>query len=98
MKAIVVIGEADNVGNAIEDICTGESVVYTLNGKTQELKAMGDVPFGFKMAIKDIAVDAPVVKYGEVIGVASKPISAGECVHIHNVAGNRGRGDLKGAK
>ena len=36
------------------------------------------VPQGHKVALADIALDAPIVRYGEVIGYALQPISAGE--------------------
>ena len=46
----------------------------------------GGIPAGHKVAVVDIAVGAPVRKYGEVIGVATAPIRAGEHVHTHNLA------------
>ncbi|WP_164125876.1 UxaA family hydrolase, partial [Stenotrophomonas maltophilia] len=39
---------------------------------------------GHKMATQPIAQDAPVVKYGQIIGFASQPIAPGEWVHSHN--------------
>lgn len=94
MKAIVVMGETDNVGNAIEDIKKGDGVLYTMGGTQRELQAVDDISFGFKVAVKDIPAKSPIIKYGETIGLASRAITTGECVHIHNVEGNRGRGDL----
>jgi len=38
------------------------------------------VPQGHKVALADIALDAPIVRYGEVIGYALQPILAGEWV------------------
>ena len=38
------------------------------------------------------------MKYAHVIGKASKDISVGELVHVHNIEGNRGRGDLENTK
>jgi altronate dehydratase small subunit len=35
-----------------------------------------------------------VLKYGESIGVASSDIQMGQLVHVHNLEGARGRGDL----
>ncbi|MBG0777943.1 MAG: UxaA family hydrolase [Desulfovibrionaceae bacterium] len=98
MKSIIVMHEKDNVGNALEDIRKGDDVSYATNGQKQHLVAQDDVPFGFKVALRDIAPDADIVKYKEVIGMASRPIKAGECVHIHNVKGKRGRGDLEEAQ
>ena len=44
------------------------------------------VPSGHKIAVKDIAEGEPVLKFGQIIGYASKPIAAGEQVHTHNCA------------
>ncbi|CAJ0819787.1 Galactarate dehydratase (L-threo-forming) [Ralstonia wenshanensis] len=43
------------------------------------------IPAGHKVALRDIAVGQPVHKYGQVIGVATAPIRAGEHVHVHNI-------------
>ncbi|WP_461208758.1 UxaA family hydrolase [Desulfocurvus sp. DL9XJH121] len=94
MKSIIVMNGKDNVGNALEDIHKDDEVSYVSDGEERRFIAVDDIPFGFKIALCDIAVDADIVKYKEVIGVASQPIKSGECVHIHNVKGKRGRGDL----
>jgi altronate hydrolase len=41
---------------------------------------------GHKVATADIALGAPVVKFGQIIGYASVAIAAGEHVHTHNCA------------
>jgi len=43
------------------------------------------IPSGHKIALHDIAQGAPVRRYGQVIGFATQPISAGEHVHTHNL-------------
>ena len=43
------------------------------------------IPAGHKYALKDIAKDEYVIKYGEIIGRATADIPAGEWVHTHNV-------------
>jgi len=45
-----------------------------------------DVPAGHKLALVDVATGGQVRKYGQVIGVASRPIQVGEHVHTHNLA------------
>jgi len=45
----------------------------------------GGIPFGHKVALRDIPAGAAVVKYGVVIGRASSDIPAGTHVHVHNV-------------
>ena len=39
-----------------------------------------------------------ILKYGQVIGQASKNLEVGDHVHIHNVDSARGRGDKSGAR
>lgn len=38
------------------------------------------------MAARDIPAGAPVRRYGQIIGFASRPIGAGQHVHMHNLA------------
>lgn len=44
-----------------------------------------DVPQGHKLAVRPVAAGSPVRKYGQVIGVATTDIAAGEHVHVHNL-------------
>ena len=43
--------------------------------------------------MKETAAGADVLKYGQLVGKASKAIKPGEHVHVHNVESARGRGD-----
>ena len=43
------------------------------------------IPSGHKLALRSIAVNEPVRRYGQVIGFATQPIAAGEHVHTHNL-------------
>jgi altronate dehydratase small subunit len=54
-----------------------------------------EIPAGHKLALRPIARGGLIRKYGQVIGRASEAIAAGEYVHVHNVEGTRGRGDLQ---
>jgi altronate dehydratase small subunit len=93
-KGALMLSEKDNVATAIEDIVAGMEVSVRLGREVRNVRALEDIPFGFKIALADIAKDTPVIKYGEEIGLASANIGQGEKVHIHNLAGARGRGDL----
>jgi len=84
----------DNVATALEDMSPGDEVPVRLERDTRTVKALEQIPFGFKIAVADIRKDFPILKYGEVIGIASVDINKGEQVHVHNLAGARGRGDL----
>ena len=81
---------ADNVATALRDLSPGDLV--ELEDVTVTLASR--VPFGHKVALREIAPNEPVLKYGEAIGLAAGAIAAGEHVHTHNVESQRGRGDL----
>ena len=91
MKAALVISERDNVATALEPLEAGRHLEITgFSVTTTETIASGH-----KVALRPIAAGQPVVKYGSPIGIATADIPAGAHVHTHNVASNRGRGDLE---
>jgi altronate hydrolase/galactarate dehydratase len=71
--------EADNVIVALRDFGAGEQVP----GLTAPLP--GPVPRGHKIAARAIGAGERVVRYGQVIGVATDAIAAGAHVHSHNL-------------
>lgn len=48
------------------------------------LRLAAGVPFGHKVALRTIAAGEAIIKYGVVIGTATKRINAGDHVHVHN--------------
>jgi altronate dehydratase small subunit len=52
------------------------------------------IPAGHKIALRPIAAGELIRKYGQTIGRATVAIAPGEHVHVQNVEGTRGRGDL----
>ena len=93
-KGALMLSTVDNVATAVDDIEPGMDVEVRLGRSARSVRALEKIPFGFKVAAADIAKGAAIVKYGESIGVASVDIKKGQLVHIHNLAGARGRGDL----
>lgn len=91
----IVMNRADNVATAVEDLPAGHNVAFVYNGDWKSVLLQHTIPFGHKFAIAAIAKTDKVIKYGEPIGAASENIEAGEHVHIHNMVGLRGRGDLQ---
>ena len=49
----------------------------------------GLVPPGHKVAVRAIAAGAPVRRYDQIIGFASRAIAPGEHVHVHNLKTKR---------
>lgn len=87
MKKAIQIDGKDNVATVTSDVEAGETVeVFSPDGEViGRPEALGPVPFGHKLALFDFERGDRVVKYGEVIGVASRGIGVGEWVHVHNV-------------
>ncbi len=86
----LLLRPTDDVAVALTQLTAGQTM--TVVGHPDLLLVVSnDVPFGHKVAIRDVAVGDVVHKLGHAIGIASRPISAGEHVHIHNIASQRGR-------
>jgi altronate dehydratase len=90
----IVISAQDNVATALEALEPGQSIE---NGASSIAVAEA-IPRGHKVALRAIAAGEIVVKYGSAIGHASTDIATGMHVHTHNVASDRGRGDLAAAE
>lgn len=91
MRRIILMHPDDNVATAIRDIGVGEVVDVRVGEEVKHVKAQQAIPFGHKLAIRRIEKGENVIKYGEVIGKATKTIEEGEHVHVHNVESTRGR-------
>ena len=74
---------------ATEALGEGETIAFG----DSSVALIEAIPVGHKFATAPIAVDAPVYKYGEVIGVAIAAIPVGAHVHVHNVLSARLPGD-----
>jgi altronate hydrolase len=70
----------DDVLIALEQLVPGTAVA------PGSVVVSGLVPPGHKVAARDVAEGAPVRRYGQIIGFASRPIRAGQHVHVHNLA------------
>jgi len=87
MKKAIQIDEKDNIVTATSNFESGETVeVLSPEGEIIDTpKTVSAIPFGHKIALINFNKNDHVIKYGEIIGVASQPIKAGEWVHTHNV-------------
>jgi altronate dehydratase len=93
-KRAIRINAKDNVATLVETAAGGDEVTVVTGRDTQVVTAREPIPYNFKIALVDIPRGQAILKYGEVIGEASMDIPKGSLVHVHNLAGRRGRGDL----
>ena len=79
MTDVMRLHSSDNVVVALSDLPRGAEhpdLPHPL---------LDPVPRGHKAAIARIEAGAPVLRYGQIIGAALEPISAGNHVHTHNL-------------
>ena len=79
---IVVLAEGDNVGVAVKEIGSGDSA---RSATGQNVGAAEAIPLGHKIALRPIAKDEKIVRFGVPVGIATANIPAGRLVHVHNV-------------
>jgi altronate dehydratase small subunit len=89
----------DDVAVALRELAPGDPVRFagTSGSSGLAVTIAAVIPTGHKFATRPIAAGTLIRKYGQVIGKASAAIAVGEHVHVHNVEGTRGRGDLEEA-
>lgn len=91
MAKALQIHQGDNVAVVLSDVKQGEEVLANTERGLISLHAKNDIPFGHKIALKELEVNVSIIKYGEEIGKAKSLISDGEWIHLHNVYCERGR-------
>jgi len=75
-KLTVLLNDNDNVATALRDLDVGES--------THNIKSINKIPKGHKISLKKINRGEKIIKYDQLIGIASKNILIGEHVHVNN--------------
>jgi len=88
--AALRLKDDDDVAVALRPLAPNDVVRFG----TLAITLADPIPSGHKFATRPIAAGALIHKYGQMIGRASASIDTGRHVHVHNVEGVRGRGDL----
>jgi altronate dehydratase small subunit len=90
----IVMKSIDNVATATGEILAGTDVAIRVGDEVIQVPVSEEIPFGHKFSIRTIEKNETILKYGEAIGAATEMIQVGKHVHVHNLIGLRGRGDL----
>ncbi|MDR1097903.1 MAG: altronate dehydratase family protein [Tannerella sp.] len=77
----IQINPADNVAVAIQPLHAGDQL--SIGGNRIEVKE--EIPAGHKVALRNFAVNDPVIKYGDPIGHAVREIGQGFPVNENNI-------------
>ncbi|MBU6493853.1 MAG: UxaA family hydrolase [Burkholderiales bacterium] len=78
---VLLIKPQDDVAIARNALAAG-TVLAELDG----IVARDAIPAAHKVAVRAIAEGAPVRRYGQIIGFATRAIEPGEHVHVHNLS------------
>ena len=74
----------DNVATLLGETAAGAPVEIVGPAGRHDLTAREKIEYGHKVALVAIPEGASVVKFGIVIGIATRPIAPGQWVHLHN--------------
>ena len=96
VKLALKVNDLDNVATIFASgLKSGTEVeMRDKKGNVERMTIFSEIPYGHKIALRDIHTGESITKYGEEIGAATRDIRKGEHVHIQNMDSMRGRGDL----
>jgi len=92
MIHFVVHDEHDSVGVVVQEgVQSGQELTGWIMDQDREIKvrAKNDIPIGHKLAIRELAANDTVIKYGVDIGRAVAALKVGEHAHVHNIKTKR---------
>jgi (2R)-sulfolactate sulfo-lyase subunit alpha len=92
MIHFVVHDEGDSVGVVVvEGVKADQELTGWIMDQDREIvvRAQSAIPMGHKLAIRPLAADDTVIKYGVDIGRAVAAIKVGEHAHVHNIKTKR---------
>lgn len=82
----ILIDPADSVATVLTAVEAGSDVEFVRGEETVCVKAGMPIPQYHKIAVRPVAQGGNVLKYGEIIGRARRPIRPGDHVHTDNLS------------
>ena len=92
-QKFILLHPKDNTITALKDLSKGDVLVIEDEGTQTQIILRDTIAYAHKAAITHLSKGADVVKYGEIIGVATDNIEPGDHVHVHNVDSKRAKKD-----
>jgi altronate dehydratase small subunit len=86
----LILNDDDDVAVLVTAAAPGSLVLVQLHGAPLSLEVRQSLPSGHKIALRYRPRGHHVRKYGEVICALKEAVSAGDHVHVHNLASLRG--------
>lgn len=87
MNKAILLNSKDNVATVLKSMNVGEELhIYDTDNKLiDKLNVTENIPYGNKLAIKDMGENEDIIKYGEKIGLTTRNIKKYDLVHVHNI-------------
>lgn len=80
-RKYIILNSKDNCATSLEDIPQGTQIKIL----EKTIVITQKIEMGHKFALSDINKGDKIIKYGEIIGIATTDIKKGEWVHTHNI-------------
>ncbi len=81
MRHTIKIHESDNVAVAVTPLSADARIADGF----PEVVTASEIPRGHKIALADLEIGQPIIKYGFTIGRATQKIRSGDWIHTHNL-------------
>ena len=93
MYLALKVSDLDNVATVFaEGIQAGAEIeVRDKKGESVVIRALDPIPYGHKVAVREIETGEQIMKYGEEIGRVKADTPRGTWIHTHNMSCERGR-------
>ena len=84
---LIVISPDDNVGVVIREAAVGDTLE---SSDGRKIEAVTEIPKNHKVSLVLLSKGDRVIKYGEIIGIATERIEQGGWIHTHNLRSEEG--------
>ena len=85
----IILNKIDNVATSLREINSNEKITLKIEGHFINFTLEDSVKIFHKFSLKIIKKGDKILKYGEVIGIATKDIKKGKHVHVENITSLR---------
>ena len=86
----IMLNDMDNVCTSVKTLEKSAKIKIKFENEMVSLFIQENIKLCHKISLKQIKKGENIVKYGEIIGVATSQINKGVQVHTHNIISLRG--------
>jgi len=86
----IILNSIDNVCTSVKQLKKSTEIYIKCENEMVSLFIQENIKLCHKISLKQIKKGENIVKYGEIIGVATSQINKGVQVHTHNIISLRG--------